>query len=127
MDSNNFYSLQTGLKWMDSETKPPGCSDEIIFDYPKPSTRNRNHRGEQSTYLYGTAPFMAQKGAPASLIDESDDLIPQDTSRFNRYYQTKPHDFPKQYDIDLPVKARSWDPASSRSDVHNEMFRRKYT
>ena len=79
--------------------------------------------------LYGTAPYMAGKGAPASLIDTSDQLRPQTTSRFNRVvvptYERKL--FPlNNMECKVPLRTMSYEPSSTRAEIQNELFDQRY-
>ena len=123
----NPYQLQPGLKLVNDHTIPPVCADDQIFVYPQPTNLNANNRGYQQAMIIGTAPYMAQKGAPGPLIGIEDQLRPQDTTRFNKYYAQKPYDFPSQnVECKLPLRTRSFDPESSRGEVQNYMFTRRY-
>jgi hypothetical protein len=77
------YQLQPGLKIVQNPAVPVNCATEEVFVYPQPSTLNYGSQ-RPNTMLYGTAPFMAGKGAPAEYIETSDQLRPQSTSRFNK-------------------------------------------
>jgi hypothetical protein len=79
--------------------------------------------------VYGTAPYMAGKGAPAEFIDASDELRPQSTSRFNKvlaktYEQNL---FPLQnMECKLPLQTMTYEPMSTRSEVQNGLFQQRY-
>jgi hypothetical protein len=104
------------------------CATEEVFVYPQPSTLNYGS-SRPNTMLYGTAPFMAGKGAPAEFIETSDELRPQSTSRFNKvlaktYEQNL---FPLQnMECKLPLRTISYEPMSTRSEVQNGMFNQRY-
>jgi hypothetical protein len=122
------YQLQPGLKIVQNPAVPVNCATEEVFVYPQPSTLNYGS-SRPNTMLYGTAPFMAGKGAPAEFIDTSDQLRPQSTSRFNRvlaktYEQNL---FPLQnMECKLPLRTISYEPMSTRSEVQNGMFNQRY-
>jgi hypothetical protein len=122
------YQLQPGLKIVQNPAVPVNCATEEVFVYPQPSTLNHGS-SRPNTMLYGTAPFMAGKGAPAEFIETSDQLRPQSTSRFNRvlaktYEQNL---FPLQnMECKLPLRTISYEPMSTRSEVQNGMFNQRY-
>jgi hypothetical protein len=122
------YQLQPGLNIVENPAVPVNCATDEVFVYPQPSTLN-NGSSRPNTMLYGTAPFMAGKGAPAEFIETSDRLRPQSTTRFNRvlaktYEQNL---FPLQnMECKLPLRTISYEPMSTRSEVQNGMFNQRY-
>jgi hypothetical protein len=122
------YQLQPGLKIVQNPAVPVNCATEEVFVYPQPSTLNYGSQ-RPNTMLYGTAPFMAGKGAPAEYIETSDELRPQSTSRFNKvlartYEQNL---FPLQnMECKLPLRTISYEPLSTRSEIQNGMFNQRY-
>jgi len=122
------YQLQPGLKIVQNPAVPVNCATEEVFVYPQPSTLNYGSQ-RPNTMLYGTAPFMAGKGAPAEYIETSDQLRPQSTSRFNKvlartYEQNL---FPLQnMECKLPLRTISYEPLSTRSEIQNGMFNQRY-
>lgn len=122
------YQLQPGLNIVQNPAVPVNCATEEVFVYPQPSTLNHGS-SRPNTMLYGTAPFMAGKGAPAEYIETSDQLRPQSTSRFNKvlaktYEQNL---FPLQnMECKLPLRTISYEPMSTRSEVQNGMFNQRY-
>ena len=122
------YQLQPGLKLVQNPAVPVNCATEEVFVYPQPSTLNYGS-SRPNTMLYGTAPYMAGKGAPAEFIDTSDELRPQSTSRFNKvlaktYEQNL---FPLQnMECKLPLQTISYEPMSTRSEVQNGLFQQRY-
>lgn len=108
--------------------QPPVCATEEVFVYPQPSTLNYGS-SRPNTMLYGTAPFMAGKGAPAQFIETSDQLRPQSTSQFNKilaktYEQNL---FPLQnVECKLPLRSMTYEPTSTRADTQNMMFIKRY-
>jgi len=122
------YQLQPGLKLVQNPAVPVNCATEEVFVYPQPSTLNYGS-GRPNTMIYGTAPYMAGKGAPAEFIDTSDELRPQSTSRFNKvlaktYEQNL---FPLQnMECKLPLQSMSYEPMSTRSEVQNGLFQQRY-
>ena len=122
------YQLQPGLKLVQNPAVPVNCETEEVFVYPQPSTLNYGSQ-RPNTMLYGTAPFMAGKGAPSEYIETSDQLRPQSTSRFNKvlaktYEQNL---FPLQnMECKLPLRTISYEPLSTRSEVQNGMFNQRY-
>ena len=122
------YQLQPGLKLVQNPAVPVNCATEEVFVYPQPSTLNYGS-SRPNTMLYGTAPYMAGKGAPAEFIDTSDELRPQSTSRFNKvlaktYEQNL---FPLQnMECKLPLQTISYEPMSTCSEVQNGLFQQRY-
>jgi len=122
------YQLQPGMKIVENPVKPPVCATEEVFVYPKPSTLNYGS-SRPNTMLYGTAPFMAGKGAPAQFIETSDALRPQSTSQFNKIVsQTyEKNHFPlQQLDCVNPLRTMRYEPASTRADIQNAIFTQRY-
>ena len=122
------YQLQPGMKMVQNPVQPPVCANEEVFVYPQPSTLNYGS-SRPNTMLYGTAPFMAGKGAPAQFIETSDQLRPQSTSQFNKilaktYEQNL---FPLQnVECKLPLRSMTYEPTSTRADTQNMMFIKRY-
>jgi|SRR6056300_884942 hypothetical protein len=122
------YQLQPGMKMVQNPVQPPVCATEEVFVYPQPSTLNYGS-SRPNTMLYGTAPFMAGKGAPAQFIETSDQLRPQSTSQFNKilaktYEQNL---FPLQnVECKLPLRSMTYEPTSTRADTQNMMFIKRY-
>ncbi len=122
------YQLQPGLKLVQNPAVPVNCATEEVFVYPQPSTLNYGSQ-RPNTMLYGTAPFMAGKGAPAEFIETSDQLRPQSTSRFNKvlaktYEQNL---FPLQnMECKIPLRSVGYEPMSTRSELQNGLFNQRY-
>ncbi len=122
------YQLQPGLKLVQNPAVPVNCATEEVFVYPQPSTLN-NGSSRPNTMLYGTAPFMAGKGAPAEFIETIDQLRPQSTSRFNKvlaktYEQNL---FPLQnMECKIPLRSVGYEPMSTRSELQNGLFNQRY-
>lgn len=122
------YQLQPGLKIVENPVQPPVCATEEVFLYPQPSSLNYGS-SRPNTMLYGTAPFMAGKGAPAQFIETSDALRPQSTSKFNKILvDTQNKNYFPQQDVScmLPPQAISYEPASTRADIQNIQFSKTY-
>jgi hypothetical protein len=122
------YQLQPGLKVVENPAVPVNCATEEVFVYPQPSTLNYGS-SRPNTMLYGTAPFMAGKGAPAEFIETSDELRPQSTSRFNKVLAKTYEEnlFPLQnMECKLPLRTIGYEPMSTRSEVQNGMFNQRY-
>lgn len=119
------YTLQPGLKVVNDHAVPEYRATEHVFAPPQPS--NTGHCCRPSTAVFGTAPYMAEKGAPAHLIGVDDALRPQTTKLFNKYYAQKSYDFPRQ-DVacKLPIRAWTENPGSTRAEVQNGMFLQRY-
>jgi len=125
MNNSNPYTLQAGLRHVTDHAVPEYRSDQHVFTWPQPA--NLNNCCRPSTEIYGTAPYMAGKGAPHELIDLDDRMRPQSTSEFNKYYTAKPYDFPsKNVECVLPQRSRGYDPESTRGEIQNGLFLQRY-
>lgn len=95
--------------------------------YPQPSSLNYGSR--PNTMLYGTAPYMAGKGAPEQFVDIADELRPQSTSQFKKplIRTFEKNYFPLQkMDCSVPLRTMSYEPASTRAELQNELFVKRY-
>jgi len=102
-------------------------ANEEIFVYPQPSTLN--YCGRPNTMLYGTAPYMAGKGAPAQFIETSDQLRPQSTTRFNKVVVPtyERNLFPlSNMECKVPLRTISYEPQSTRAELQNDLFYQRY-
>ena len=123
------YQLQPGLSIVqNSGALPPVNATDEVFVYPQPSGLNCGGC-RPNTMLYGTAPYKAGKGAPAQHIDVSDRLRPQSTSRFNKHL-VETYDrnyFPlNNVECKLPIRSISYEPASTRAELQNDLFQQRY-
>jgi len=123
------YQLQPGLSIVQNAgaIAPVKATDEV-FVYPQPSSLNCGGC-RPITMLYGTAPYMAGKGAPANLIDTSDQLRPQTTSRFNKVVVPtyERNLFPlTNMECKLPLRSMTYDPSSTRAELQNGLFEQRY-
>ena len=122
------YQLQPGLSIIENRgAVPPVKATDEVFVYHQPSQLNYGSR--PNTMLYGTAPYMAGKGAPAKYIDTSDELRPQSTSRFNKHIvQTYERNlFPlSNMECKVPLRTIKYEPASTRADLQNGLFQKRY-
>ena len=122
------YQLQTGSFQVDPKTIPMPCASDFVFDYPVPSSLN--YCGRPSTMVYGTAPYMAGKGAPGDLIMVDDELRPQTTKQFRKIYvdTLAKATFPWQNTSCLgPGRTMSMDPVSTRAQLQNGLFVQRYS
>jgi hypothetical protein len=123
------YSLQPGLKLLDSQALPQTAVTEEVFVYPQPSSLNYANYGRPNTMLYGTAPYMAGNGAPNHLIMVDDELRPQSTSQFKKIYTNTVErgSFPWQdMGCSTPLRTMSHDPQSTRTQIQNSLFSQRY-
>ena len=107
---------------------PPNCATDSFFAYPQASTLNECS-ARASTMIYGTAPYMAGKGAPAEFVDTADRLRPQSTTRFGKVIVPthKRNFFPlSDMSCSQPLRTPSFNPQSTRSDLQNGMFTQRY-
>ena len=123
------YQLQPGLSIVQNAgaIAPVKATDEV-FVYPQPSSLNCGGC-RPNTMLYGTAPYMAGKGAPANLIDTSDQLRPQTTSRFNKVVVPtyERNLFPlTNMECKLPLRSMTYDPSITRAELQNGLFEQRY-
>jgi hypothetical protein len=123
------YQLQPGLSIVEnSGALPPVNATDEVFVYPQPSGLNCGGC-RPNTMLYGTAPYKAGKGAPAQYVDVSDRLRPQSTSRFNKHL-VETYDrnyFPlNNVECKLPIRSISYEPASTRAELQNDLFQQRY-
>jgi hypothetical protein len=121
------YLLKPNLPRIENPAVPDVCANEEVFVYPQPSSMN--YAGRPNTMLYGTAPYMAGKGAPNHLVMVDDELRPQSTSVFNKkYVETyKKNTFPLQdMSCSVPLRVHTYDPQSSRAQLQNEFFNQRY-
>jgi len=123
------YQLQPGLAIVQNAgAVPPVRATEEIFVYPQPSSINCGGC-RPNTMLYGTAPYMAGKGAPSNYIDVSDQLRPQTTSQFNKHLvQTYERNlFPlTNMECKVPLRTISYEPMSTRAELQNGLFHKRY-
>ena len=122
------YQLQPGIKIVQDRAIPQVCATEEVFMYPQPSTLNYGS-SRQNTMLYGTAPYMAGKGAPAQFIETSDQLRPQSTTQFNKLlvktYERGFHPI-QNVECKLPIRTQTYEPASTRAETQNGLFQQRY-
>jgi hypothetical protein len=125
------YTLQPGLTQIDRKSFPKQCAYEGDFQgaFPYPEPASLGYCCRPSTMEYGTAPYMAGKGAPNHLMMVDDELRPQSTKRFGKvviepYARTL---FPLN-DVHClgPQRTIKVDPASTRAQIHNGMFQKRY-
>ena len=121
------YLLQPNLKRVENPALPNDCANDTVFVYPQPSSLNTCCR--PNTMLYGTAPYMAGKGAPEHLVDLDDSLRPQSTTQFNKLL-AKTYEknlFPLQnMECSTPLRVMEHEPMSTRAEVQNGLFNRRY-
>ena len=122
------YQLQPGMKIVQDRAIPQVCATEEVFMYPQPSTLNYGS-SRPNTMLYGTAPYMAGKGAPAQFIETSDQLRPQSTTQFNKLllktYERGFHPI-QNVESKLPIRTQTYEPASTRAETQNGLFQQRY-
>jgi hypothetical protein len=120
------YQLSTDRTGQ-AKSVPADCATDMVFAYPQASSLNQCCR--PSTMLYGTAPYMAGKGAPAEFVDTADRLRPQSTTRFGKVI-VPTHErnfFPLNNMVcSQPLRTISYNPSSTRSDLQNGLFTKRY-
>lgn len=122
------FSLQAEVERIEKPALPPNDVYGSFFEYPTPSSQHYCCR--PSTSVYGTAPYMAGKGAPAEFIMVDDSLRPQSTSRFGKVFINtyERNVFPLQ-DVEcspVPLQASTSVPSSTRGDIQNMAFVQRY-
>lgn len=121
------YSLNTSKVFIDNPAVPKNCANDVVFNYPNPSSLNTCCR--PNTMLYGTAPYKAGKGAPNELVMIEDELRPQSTTQFGKIYldNTSGGFHPIQdMTCSAPLRVHVADPTSTRAQVQNGLFSRRY-
>lgn len=121
------YLLQPDLTRVQNPAVPGVCATDFVVPPPQPSSLNYCCR--PNTVVFGTAPYMAGKGAPNELVMVADELRPQSTKRFNpKYVETpKAQTFPWQdMKCSVPLRTIGFEPASTRADVQNGLFGQRY-
>jgi hypothetical protein len=118
-------TLQPGLSMVDGDSRPPDCANDFVFSYPVPSSLNFCCR--PNTMLYGTAPYLAGKGAPADLIMVDDELRPQTTSGIRKRFEIRNEQgYPWQSLGGCPVVIQSNNPNDTRGAIQNNLFIQRY-
>jgi len=117
----------SGLRNLNADVVPRVKPGEEIFTYPENS--NANLPARPNTVLYGTAPFRGGGGAPAQLIDVSDELRPQSTTRFGKTLVQPMENtlFPVNNSMDAPPPPTPRGMVSSRAEIQNELYEQRYS
>lgn len=119
-------SLDTSKIVLDAEGLPSDCATSWLMTPPSVTNLNYAGSGRASTPIYGTAPYMGGKGAPGELIMVDDMLRPQSTSFFKKGYQGRPYDTLSDMSCSVPLRTMDSNPASSRANIQNQMFGKRY-
>ncbi len=123
------YQLQADMPNLLNPALPPECATSNFFAYPVSSKAYIPKSARPNTMLYGTAPFMAGKGAPHELILVDDELRPQSTKRFGKSVLNtyERNTFPWQ-DMSCagPLRTMTFEPTSTRADMQNQFFFQRY-
>jgi hypothetical protein len=122
------YQLSTADLQTDARGAPPECATDNFFVYPQPANAQNCGSCRPNTELYGTAPYYAGKGAPAELVDVQDRLRPQSTTRFGRVLVSAEERLHPLQDVSCagPVQVRTSYPSSTRADMQNASFGKRY-
>ena len=121
------YQLQPNVPILENPAVPPSCATDFVFSYPEAT--NLNYCCRPNTMVYGTAPYMAGKGAPGHLIVVEDELRPQSTVQFNKnYIETYERNMHPLQNMKCSVPLRTWNenPGSTRAEVQNGMYNKRY-
>jgi len=102
-------------------------TEDVIITYPQPTNLNYAANRPQ-TMLYGTAPYMAGKGAPHNLILVEDRLRSQSTTGFMRDHRYNDGSgFPfMNTSCKQPLRYMTSDPVSTVATTQNELFNLRY-
>lgn len=121
------YMLQPDLARLENPAVPDSCATDFVFSYPE--TTSLNHCCRPNTMIYGTAPYMAGKGAPGDLVGLEDTLRPQTTKQFNKIYiptyEKNMHPL-QNMKCSQPVRVWTEKPGSTRAQVQNCLFQQRY-
>ena len=125
------YTLQPGLTQIDRKAFPKDCAfgGDLQGAFPPPQPSALNYCCRPSTMEYGTAPYMAGKGAPGHLISVDDELRPQSTKRFGKVLiEPFARNFFPLADVHClgPQRTMGVDPASTRAQTQNGLFQKRY-
>tara|TARA_B110000977_G_scaffold200532_1_gene291438 strand:+ start:1559 stop:1936 length:378 start_codon:yes stop_codon:yes gene_type:complete len=121
------YLLQPNVQRIENPAVPETCATDFVFAYPQPASQNYCCR--PNTMIYGTAPYMAGKGAPGDLVTLEDEMRPQTTKRFNKVYvETYEKNVHPLQNMKCSQPLRVWDhnPGSTRASVQNCLFQQRY-
>lgn len=121
------YSLQPDLSRVQNVARPEPSATENVFVYPQAS--NLNYCCRPNTMVYGTAPYMAGKGAPNELVMVADELRPQSTTQFGKVFvdTVNKRTFPwNNMECSTPLRTQDIDPMSTRSELQNGLFSKRY-
>lgn len=121
------YMLQPDLARLEQPALPESCATDFVLTYPEASSHNYCCR--PNTMIYGTAPYMAGKGAPSDLVVLEDEMRPQTTKQFNKtYVETYEKNVHPLQNMKCSLPMRVWDsnPGSTRAEVQNCLFQQRY-
>ena len=121
------YMLQPNVSRLEQPALPESCATDFVFAYPQ-STHD-NYCCRPNTMLYGTAPYMAGKGAPGDLVNIEDQMRPQTTKSFKKIYvPTYEGNFHPLQNMKCSQPLRVWTekPGSTRASVQNCLFQQRY-
>ena len=121
----NPYTLQPGLARLDKNAAQ--MAPDAVLEYPQSTNLNDNTRAI-STVLVGTAPYKGQKGAPAALVDVATQLRPSDTRLLPAERDTESNAWPPVMPPSDVARntAPGPTPASTRGDIQNALFVKRY-
>lgn len=121
------YMLQPDLERLEQPALPENCATDFVFAYPQASHFNQCCR--PNTMLYGTAPYMAGKGAPGNVITLEDEMRPQTTKQFGKIYvdtyAKNVHPL-QNMKCSQPLRVVAANPGSTRAEIQNCLFQQRY-
>jgi hypothetical protein len=121
------YMLQPDLERLEQPALPENCATDFVFAYPQASQFNTCCR--PNTMLYGTAPYMAGKGAPGNVITLEDEMRPQTTKQFGKIYvdtyAKNVHPL-QNMKCSQPLRVVAANPGSTRAEIQNCLFQQRY-
>lgn len=119
--------LQPNVPRLEQPAVPENCATDFVFAYPQ--STEQNYCCRPNTMIYGTAPYMAGKGAPSDLVVLEDEMRPQTTKRFNKSYvdtyEKNVHPL-QNMKCSQPLRVWSDNPGSTRASVQNCLFQQRY-
>ncbi len=121
------YQLQPNVRRIEQSDLPVQSATDNVFTHPQPGSLNYCCR--PNTVVYGTAPYMAGKGAPNELVMVADELRPQSTTQFGKVFvdTVDRRTFPWQnMECSTPLRTMGVDPTSTRSQLQNGLFSKRY-
>lgn len=122
----SYYTLQPGLKNINSDLLMKECPGSSVF--PLPQNVNQNYCCRPNNIDYGRSPYLYGKGPSAELIHVYNSMRPQSTTQFNKVL-VKPFErnmFPLNDYSCIPQQGSVKTPNSTRADQFNAVFNSRF-